>query len=481
MKRKIFELLGITFLLVGCTMSPKYTRPAAPIPEQLPKSVASDTTNALATSPMPADIGWQQFFPDKKLQGIIQLALDNNRDLRLAGLNMEKARALYGIQRAELLPSINAVGTGTHARTSSDLLRTGEPQRTEQYSVNLGITSWELDFFGRVRSLKNQALQQYLSTEYARRSAQIALVAEVARTYLTLASDQENLKLAQSTYETQRDAHELIQKSYEAGVVSELDLERAQTQVDAARGNMARYTQLVSLDRNALELLLGSQVPEELLPVSLDNIEPPLPISPGLSSEVLLQRPDILMAESLLKGENAAIGAARATLFPRISLTTAIGTASRKLSGLFKSGNNTWNFTPQVALPIFDPRTWSALKVSKANRKIALAQYEKAIQSAFREVADALAVKRTVDQQVSAQQSIVNSTRNIYKLSNARYKQGIDSYLDVLDAQRSLYAAQQRLISLRLAKLANRVRLYAVLGGGDKAENGPKDSPSKGK
>ncbi len=481
MKIQIFALLGITFLLGGCTMAPKYTRPAAPIPKQLPKSVAPDATKNAAIQPMSSDIGWQQFFPDKKLQSIIQLALENNRDLRLAALNVEKARSLYGIQRAELLPSINAVGTGSRARTSSDLLRTGEPQRTEQYSVHLGITSWELDFFGRIQSLKNQALQQYLSTEYARRSAQIALVAEVAQTYLTLASDQENLKLAQTTYETQKDAHKLIQKSYEAGMVSELDLERAQTQMDAARGAMARYTQLVSLDKNALELLLGSPLPVDILPASLDKIEPPLVISPGLSSEVLLQRPDILMAESLLKGENAAIGAARATLFPRISLTTAIGTASRELSGLFKSGNNTWNFTPQVALPIFDPRTWSALKVSKANRKIALAQYEKAIQTAFREVADALAVRNTVGQQVNAQQSIVKSARKVYDLTNARYTQGIDGYLGVLDAQRSLYAAQQGLISLRLAELANRVRLYAVLGGGDKAESAPKESPSKGK
>ncbi|MCK5879215.1 MAG: efflux transporter outer membrane subunit [Holophagae bacterium] len=481
MKKQTFLLVFITILLGGCTMAPKYTRPEAPIPKQLPKSVAQEKTMEVKTAPLPMEMGWREFFPDEKLQKTIEMAMNNNRDLRLAALNVERARGMYGIQRNELYPSIYAGGSKVSQRSSSDLLRPGEPQRMQQYSVNLGITSWEIDFFGRIRSLKAQALQAYLGTEEARRSAQISVVSAVAQAYLSLAADRNNLKLAKSTFETRKSAYALIQDSYKAGVASELALERAKTQVDAARGEIARTTQRVEQDKNALNLLAGGPVPEKLLPKGLDTVKPPKGVSPGLSSEVLLQRPDILMAESTLKGENAAIGAARAALFPRISLTTAVGRASRDLSDLFEGGNRTWSFVPQVAMPIFDARTWSALKVQKANRKIALAQYEKAIQTAFREVADALALKSTVDQQVSAQQSIVNSMSKIYDLSNARYSHGIDGYLGVLDAQRSLYAAKQGLISLRLAKLINEIRLYSVLGGGDKAEINQKDSPSKEK
>jgi len=481
MKKNIFGLLGALIFLGGCTMAPKYTRPAAPIPEQLESAAVQQKTKEVKPAIPAMDMGWREFFPDRRLQKIIQLALDNNRDLRLAALNVERARAVYGIQRNELYPAVYASGTGLKQRSSADLLRTGEPQRMEQYSVNLGISAWEIDLFGRIRSLKAQALQTFLGTEEARRGAQIALVSEVARAYFTLAADRENHNLAESTLGTRKTAFELIQKSYASGIASELDRERAKTRVDVAKGDLARYVQLVAQDQNALNLLAGTSVPEKLMPSNLNSIKPPEGSAPALSSNVLLRRPDILMAESTLKGENAAIGAARAALFPRISLTTAVGRASRDLSDLFKGGNRTWNFMPQIGMPIFDARTWSALKASKANRQIALAAYEKAIQIAFREVADALAVKNTVGQQVAAQQSIVNSSVKIYDLSNARYAQGIDGYLGVLDAQRSLYAAQQGLISLRLAQLANRVRLYAVLGGGDKAETAPKGRPSKEK
>jgi len=328
------------------------------------------------------------------------------------------------------------------------------------------LTFLVADFFGRIRSLKERALQEYLATEEARCSAQISLVSEVARVYLTLAADRENFKLAQSTLETQQGVYDLIRQQYETGIATELDLRRVQTQVDAARGDVARYTQLVAQGQNALNLLAGSVVPEDILPPDLANVSPPRDISQGLPSEVLLQRPDIMAAEHQLKGAYAYIGAARSAFFPRISLTTAVGTASDELSGLFGSGNGTWSFAPGVTMPIFDARTWAAYKVSKSVQKIALAQYEKTIQTAFKEVADALAVRGTVDQQVAAQQSIVNSTQKIYSLSNKRYTNGIDSYLSVLDAQRSLYGAQQGLISLQLVRLANEVRFYAVLGGG---------------
>ncbi|MGE4285533.1 MAG: efflux transporter outer membrane subunit [Phycisphaerae bacterium] len=478
-KQLLFLLVGISLFLAGCSMAPKYTRSQAPVPTDWPEGSAYQNSNSPQDTPTATDLRWQEFFTDKKLQQIIDTALNNNRDLRLATLNVEKARALYGVQRAELFPAVNATGAKSRQRSSTDLTSPGLSRTTEQFNVDLGITSWEIDFFGRIRSLEEQALQEYLATEQARCSAQIILVSEVARVYLTLAADRGNLNLAQSTLKTQQGVYDLIKQQYETGIATELDLSRVQTQVDTARGDIARYTQLVAQGQNALNLLAGSVVSEELLPPDLSSASPPMDISPGLPSEILLRRPDIMAAENQLKGAYAYIGAARAAFFPRISLTTAVGTASDELSGLFGSGNGTWSFAPQVAIPIFDARTWAEYRVSKSIQKIALTQYEKAIQTAFREVADTLAVRGTVDQQVAAQQSIVNSTQKIYSLSNKRYTNGIDSYLSVLDAQRSLYGAQQGLISLQLAKLANEVRLYAVLGGGGEYLDAPETSVKK--
>jgi multidrug efflux system outer membrane protein len=469
MYRHLFFLLfGIALVLGGCTLAPEYTRPEAPISADWPTGAAYKKTKTMPGTVTATEMQWREFFADERLQQIIDMALNNNRDMRMAALNVERARALYGIQRAELLPSLNAAGSLHKERVPADLSSTGSKMTSERYDVNLGITSWEIDFFGRIRSLKEQALEEYLSTEQARRSAQILLVSAVANAYLTLAADRENLKFAQDTLETQKRAYDLIKRRYDVGLSSELDLNQAQTQVDTARGNIARLTQLAAQDENALNLLIGSPspVPSKLLPPNLESIRPPKEISPGLSSEVLLNRPDIMAAEHHLKAAYAFIGAARAAFFPRISLTTMVGTASAELSGLFNSGSGTWSFAPQITMPIFDARTWAALRISKTVRKIALTQYEKVIQTAFREIADSLAVQGTVDQQVSAQQSLVNALKETYRLSVNRYKNGIDSYLSVLDAQRYLYSAQQGLIALRLAKLANKVRVYAVLGGG---------------
>ena len=465
-KQRLFLLVGIVLFLGGCSLAPKYTQPKAPIPVEWPQGAVYKTARAEPGAAAVPVLKWREFFTDQRLQKLIETALNNNRDLRLAALNVERARALYGVQRAELFPSVSAIGSGTKRHSASDLTRPGEPRTTKQYSVNLGIASWEIDFFGRIRSLKEQALQQYLATEEARRSAQISLVSEVARVYLALAADREDLKLARSTLHTQQGVYDLIRRQYEVGLANELDLHRAQTQVDAARGDVARFMQLVAQDQNALNLLAGSPVPEDLLPPDLTSVSTPKDISPGLSSEVLLRRPDIMAAEHQLKAAYAFIGAARAAFFPRISLTTSLGTASAELSGLFSSGNGTWSFAPQVVMPIFDARTWAAYRVSKAQRKIALTQYERTIQTAFREVADTLAVQGTVHERLSAQQSLVNALAETYRLSVNRYTNGIDSYLGVLDAQRSLYAAQQGLIALHLAKMANQVSLYAVLGGG---------------
>jgi multidrug efflux system outer membrane protein len=464
--------LAITAVLfTGCTMIPEYTRPAAPVPAVWPSGPAYKETASTQGAPVAADLQWREFFAGEKLQAIIATALKNNRDLRVAALNVERARALYRIQRAELLPVMETGFTATkqHVRISGS---TGLVT-LEDYGVNLGFSSWELDLFGRIRSLGKRALEEYFATAQARRSAQILLVSEIANAYLTLAADRENLKLAQSTLESQQAAYKVIRRRFEVGLAPELDLQQAQTRVDAARVDIARYTELAAKAENALNLLAGSSVPADLLPMELSLVKPLPDVAPGTSSEVLLRRPDILQAENLLKAANANIGAARANFFPRISLTSAIGSASGDLSGLFKSGSFVWNYAPQIVLPIFDARTWPALKVTKVDREIAVAQYEKAIQVAFREVADALARRGTMGDQMKAQQSLVDATSKTYRLSNLRYEKGIDIYLNVLDAQRSLYNAQQGLIAIQLAKLANQVKLYAVLGGGGDSSPAP--------
>ena len=468
MKRNLFFLLGIiVFALSGCTLAPEYTKPASPVPAQWPTGAAYSETKIAAPAPAVKDIPWRNFFTDERLQKIIETALHNNRDLRVSALNVERARALYGIARAELLPAVSAVGSVSKTLVPADLSTTGSAVTTSQYSVNLGILSWEIDFFGRIRSLKDQALEQYLATEDARRSAQISLVSSVAQAYLSLAADRDTLKLAASTLETQETSYKLIRRRYEAGIASELDLRQAQSQVEAAKVDIARYTQLTAQDENALSLLMGSSLPPELLPSDLNSVSPPKDISAGLSSEVLLRRPDILAAEHQLKAANANIGAARAAFFPNISLTTTVGTTSAELSGLFKAGQGTWSFAPQIIMPIFDARTWSAYDVTKVEKEVSVAQYEKAIQTAFREVSDALAVRGTLNQQIAAQQSLVEAVAQTYRLSDARYTKGIDSYLGVLDAQRSFYGVQQGLIVLRLASLVNQVTLYMALGGGE--------------
>ena len=470
MKRNLFLLLTIiVFLLSGCTLAPKYTRPASPVPANWPTGSAYIYIEKNAddeSAPLVSTLSWREFITDERLQKIIETALQNNRDLRVAVLNVERAKAYYGISRAELLPAVNAAGNMSKALVPADLSTTGSAVTSEQYGVNLGISSWEIDFFGRIRSLKDQALEEYLATDQARRSAQIVLVSTVAQAYLTMAADRENLKLVASTLETQEASYKLIQKRYDAGIASELDLKRAESQVDTARGDVAHYIQLVAQDENALNLLVGSPISQDLLPAELGSVSRPKEISSGLSSELLLRRPDILSAEHQLKAANANIGAARAAFFPRISLTTFIGTASADLSGLFKPGQGTWGFTPQIIIPIFDARTWSAYDVTKVEKEISVAQYEKAIQTAFREVADALAEKNMVKQRIAAQQSLVDALADTYRLSEARYTKGIDSYLSVLDAQRSLYGAQQGLIMLNLIRINNQITLYKTLGGG---------------
>ena len=467
-----FGFLTVTICLVlfaisGCTMIPQYARPGTPVPADWPSGPAYIQGKDLPTGTSAAGIKWREFFVGGQLQKLIALALDNNRDLRIAALNIERSQALYQIQRADLFPTVAATGSGLIQRIPASLSTTGQAETSHQYSVGLGFAAYEIDLFGRVRSLKEEALEQFFATAEARRSAQISLVAQVASAYLTLAADEEHLKIAQQTFESQQASYNLINSRFKAGASSELDLRQAETSVDSARVDIATFTSQVAQDENALAFVIGSPVPPDLLPSKLDTVTALKDLSPGLPSEVLQSRPDIMQAEHILKAANADIGAARAAFFPRITLTSSIGLSSADLSGLFKAGSGVWSFAPQITLPIFDAgRNRANLEVSKVDREIFLAQYEKSIQSAFREVSDALAQHGTLGAQLDAQQALTDATDAAYRLSQARYSKGISSYLDVLVSQRALYIAQQGLITVRLSHVTNQVTLYKVLGGG---------------
>lgn len=457
--------LAATLFVAGCaTLEPELPPSAPGIPAEWPlpptTETASPAPHAPASDHVVADIGWRDFFVDPKLEELIALALDNNRDLRVTVLNVEKARAQYRIQRADRLPSVG-VGS-TLARSGGDA-----PQIPELYSANLEA-DFELDLFGRVRSLGDAALQQYLATEEARRSAQLALVAEVANAYLTLAADQELQRIAQETFESHSASFKLTEQRHRLGAVSALDVSQARTVVESARADAARYAGQVAKDTNALTLLVGQPVAPALLPEAFAPQVSGLQALPaGLPSDVLLRRPDILRAERRLRAANASIGAARAAFFPSIHLTAGAGTSSTQLSGLFDSGSFGWSFIPRISIPIFQGgRLRAGLDVSTADRDIALAEYEKSIQAGFRDVADALALSQTLAEQRLAQAALLEAATRTHALSEARYKAGQDSYLALLDAQRTLYAAQQSLVTTESAVQSNRVTLYKVLGGG---------------
>jgi multidrug efflux system outer membrane protein len=466
MSKLISLLASAAVFLAGCTLIPEYTRPEPPIQAQWPTGTAYE--KAYTAGGEPADLPWRCYFTDPRLQTLIETGLHNNRDLRTAALNVERARALYRVQQTELLPTVDASGQMIQGRVPGTL-NVNEDDRSHTlklYRADVGVALWEIDFFGRIRSLAESALQQFFATEQARRGAQILLISEIANAYLTLAADRDSLALSNSTLEAQQAAYNLIMRRFEVGVVPELDVRQSQTRVDSARVNVVRYTEKVARDENALDLLVGAPYVRALLPDGLKAVTPLPEISAGMPSEVLLRRPDVLEAESLLKAANANIGAARAAFFPNITLTGAVGTASGDLTHLFKSGSFGWDFTPQITLPIFAPSTWAELRVSKVERELAVTNYERTIQAAFRDVADALARYGTIDDQMQAQESLVEATRATFRLSTARYDKGIDIYLNVLDAQRSMYAAELELIATRFLKYNNLVNLYAALGGG---------------
>lgn len=463
--------LAASLALAGCmNLAPAYTTPPAPVPATVGVA-APDASDAPAQATAQAleqaqAIAWVQ---TPALQQVLALALSNNRDLKAALANIEKARAQYGVQRADLMPTVAASGQGSRSRTAADLTSSGRAQTGSQFSAQLGFTNYELDLWGRVRNLNEAALQQFFQTTLNQRAVQITLVADVANAWLTLAADQARLQLAQDTLTSRRKAFELTQRMHALGATSGLVLAQNQTTVDTARGDVASFSGQVERDRNALQLLVGGPLPAALLPPPLDSTMahaaalPELPTP--LPSSLLLVRPDILAAEHNLRAMTANIGAARAALFPTISLTTSAGTASTALSGLFDGGNGSWSFAPLIKLPIFDGgRNQANVRVAEANQQLALAQYEKTVQIAFREVADALADRAHWAERLDAQASLVAATHKAFVLSEARFKSGADDYLSVLDAQRSLYAAQQTQISLLLAEQANRITLYKVLG-----------------
>ena len=466
---KLSQLLAVSaaVLLAGCSMIPAYERPAAPVAASFPAySSATQATPAAAADAAPAaSVAWQDFFSDAKLKRLIELSLVNNRDLRVAVLNIEQARAQYQIRRADQLPTVNAALTGSRAPDAKG-------GSTNLYSVGLVVTAYELDFFGRVGSLKEVALGQYLATEEGRKTAQISLIAGVATTYLSILADDELLDITRQTLATRQESVRLSKLRFDNGVTSELDYQQAQSLLEAARVAYAQQQRLRALDENALTLLVGEPLAGEgLLPdgqaVPLAQAQPMADVPAGLPSELLINRPDIRQAEQLLLASNANIGAARAAFFPKISLTVGAGSASSQLSGLLKSGSWGWTLAPQLVLPIFDAgRNLAGLDSAKAGRDIAIAQYEKAIQTAFREVADALATRTTLADQLQSQQAQANAEAVRFKLSDLRYQNGIASYLDLLDAQRSLFTAQQAVVQTRLARLQSQVTLYKTLGGG---------------
>jgi multidrug efflux system outer membrane protein len=463
MLRNLTLTLLAASALSACTLAPATVRPALAVDNAWP--IASTNTGSAATA---ADLGWREVFVDPRLQGVIDLSLTNNRDLRVAVLNIEKARAQYRVQRAALVPGVDATATGTKGENSSAQTQPGVSRDVEAYTAGVGVTAWELDLFGRVRSLKDAALQSYLATRETSRSVQISLIAQTASTWLALASDQDLLALAQETLDTRQESMTLIRRRFEAGAISQLEVSEAQTLVEAARSDVATYVAQVEQDKNALRLVVGADVPADLLPAGGLVTAQILPdLAPGIPSDVLTRRPDVLAAEHQLAGANANIGAARAAFFPTISLTAAAGVASGDLSSLFDSGNGTWSFAPRVSLPIFaGGANVAGLDSAKASRDIAVATYEKTVQTAFREVADGLAVQSTIQDRVGSQERLVAAANTTVRLSRARYGAGIDSSLTLLDAQRTLYTSQKGLIGARLARATNLATLYKSLGGG---------------
>ena len=474
MTRRFKTLMALTAAtaLAGCNLAPKYVRPVGAVPAELPQG--SVYPAAASDAPDVTKIGWREFFTDQRLQQVIETGLANNRDLRVAAANVLQARAQYRVQRADQVPPTSVSGGATYTNNIASLgggaaAGGGSPAgNLEIYTVNAGFSSFELDLFGRVRNLSRAAQERFFASEAAQRSTRISLIAEIATAWLTLASDRDQLALAEQTFKTFEQTLELTRAQFRIGVASELAARQAETSYQGARNDIATLRTRIAQDQNALNLLAGTTIPADQLPAGLDAGKVTLDALPAdLSSQVLLRRPDVLQAEHQLIASNADIGAARAAFFPKISLTATLGTISTGLSGLFAGGSFTYTGAPSATLPLFDGgRNAANLAYAKASQQAAVATYEKAVQTAFREVADALATRGTIGEQVAAQSARVEAAGVAATLSDARYRAGVDSFLTALDAQRTAYAARQQLQTTRLARAGNLVELYRALGGG---------------
>ncbi len=503
MSRRLALTFAAGLTLAGCNLAPKYVRPDLPVAPTGPVGPAYATRDPVGAI-VPADTAWSAFFTDDRLRRVIQLALDNNRDVRIAVANVAQARAQYRVQRADLFPTLGATGSATYQKSPFGAIGGGVGGgagggtgtggggagggtgggagggagagagavagggRFDIYSANLGISAWEADLFGRIRNLTEAQQQAYFAAEENRNAAQVTLVAETATAWLTMAADQDRLRIAQDTERAFGQTLKLTQDRFRVGIASELEVRQARTTYDQARSDIAEATTLIAQDQNALNLLAGTTVTQELLPARMPETTPTLETLPAnLSSQVLLRRPDVAAAEHQLVAANANIGAARAAFFPNISLTASLGTLSLGLSNLFGNGSESWSVAPTITQPIFDfGRNKGNLQYAKASRDAMLATYERTVQTSFREVADALARRGTINAQLSAQTSLRDNAAGAFNLSQLRFRAGIDPFLNTLDSQRSLYTAQQSLLATRLVRDTNAVELYRALGGG---------------
>lgn len=466
-------LVAVAALIAGCSLQPVYERPALPVATTYPSGDAyKPSSDGSGGRTLPAvDIGWRDFLTDPRLQRLVEIALANNRDLRIAALNVAQVQAQYRIQRAALFPQIggfvNTPNSQSSSRTPASLSSAGRATVTHEYSVGVSA-AWEIDFFGRLQSLSDQALQQYFASAQARKAVDILLVSEIADQYLTLLADDELLAVTQRTLESAQASYKLTLLQFQTGTGNELSVRQAETVVEQANANHAAQVRARAQAENALVLLLGQPLPSDLPPpVPLSSQALLADIPADLPSELLTRRPDIMQAEATLRGANANIGAARAAFFPTISLTGNLGTASSALSGLFKAGSLAWSFLPSITMPIFEGgQLQASLDFATVQKDINVAQYEKTIQTAFREVADGLAARGTYDDEVAAVERYTAAQQSALDLSEMRFRNGVDNYLTVLTAQTGLYTAQLTLVSTRLARLTNLVDLYQSLGGG---------------
>lgn len=460
MKRSLLSL-SIALLLGGCSLIPEYQRAPLPVAQAWPESVAGSAGQG---NELPA---WRSFFRDQALQRLIGVALDHNRDLRAAALNVAAYQAQYRITGSDLLPTVGAGISASRQRQPGSITSSGVSKISSQYNGGLTVSAWELDFFGRLSSLREAALFEFLGSAQSFRAVQTSLVASVATAWLTLEADRELLRLSEDTLRTYEESHKLTERSFAVGVATALDLQQSSSSVESARVSVAQHRRQVLQDQSALQLLLGCELPADLASaVDLDR-QQLADLPAGLPSDLLQRRPDVLEAEQTLRAANANIGAARAAFFPSISLTASAGSASSQLSDLFKGGTGAWSFAPQISVPIFTAGSLKAsLDYARLKREISVVNYEKAIQTAFSEVSDGLAARSTYQAQLEAQRALVRANQTYYELAERRYRTGVDSHLSFLDAQRQLFASRQVLITTRLAQLNSEISLYKALGGG---------------